>query len=416
MIKKWIGTQIVLNNIDYNELQKKDYLKKKLSLAKNVLDLDALIIWPDTDYKNLDLVKKFCRELNIKTYLWYSILADTPLFEIKPDQAVETFDRLHGYGINGNWEKLGQGEEKFLFLCPNDNERINRIFCHFQDAVKKTDLGGVFLDRIRFPSPANGLETLYTCFCPYCQEKFYSDYQEELNNFRDKAYSVFRKFQKMSINDLNTYQTLASVFIPDNMKKFFDFRKNSIKQITERFSNEAKRRGKMVGLDLFSPSLATLVGQGYNLLAETCDWIKPMVYCHARGPAGLPLELSSLIKAIMKLSPNLKETQIIKGIGRMMGVNLPETIKELLQNGVPEIIIQSEILKIKNLFSSEKVKIHLGWEAVQMPDIVHINHTILKKYLSLTQELSIEGVVISWNLLQIPDDNLKLVGDFLLRN
>ena len=30
---------------------------------------------------------------------------------------------------------------------------------------------GVFLDKIRFPSIANGLQDLFSCFCPFCAQK-----------------------------------------------------------------------------------------------------------------------------------------------------------------------------------------------------------------------------------------------------
>ena len=100
MKQKWIGTQVVLNNIPNNSLHKNDHLKKKLATAKETLNLDALMIWSDINKKDLDLVRKICIEFKIKTYLWYPILADIPGFKIEQEQSVETFDGLHGYGKN----------------------------------------------------------------------------------------------------------------------------------------------------------------------------------------------------------------------------------------------------------------------------------------------------------------------------
>jgi len=104
MKKKWIGTQIVLNNTTNNSLYKNDNLKKRLATAKESLDLDALIIWPDQDKKSLDLVREICTDFKIKTYLWYPILADNSGFKVRSEQAVETFNGLHGYGRNGCWD------------------------------------------------------------------------------------------------------------------------------------------------------------------------------------------------------------------------------------------------------------------------------------------------------------------------
>lgn len=414
MTKKWIGTQIVLNNISHNFLQRDDYLKKKLSLAKNVLDLDALIVWPDSDKKNLDLTLEICSELKMKTYLWYPILADISLFKISSDQTVETFDGLHGYGVNGCWKKLGQGEEDFLFLCPNNEEMVRKIFHHYQQQIVEGSFDGVFLDRIRFPSPANGLETLFTCFCPFCLDKFHSDYHEDLNHYRNQAKSIFQELIAIDIKDLFAYHSLSDIFIRNNLKRFFDFRQKSIYKIAMIFANEAKKRGKLVGLDLFTPSLASLVAQDYRLLAKTCDWMKPMLYCHTSGPAGLPLELYCFMKAILNLNPSLNEGQLIQEISRMLGVQLPDRINSLLKKGVPENIIYQERQIIRDFDLPESVKIYIGLEAIQITGIGHINKSILEKYLSSALEADLDGILISWNLLKIPDENLRFVGDFLL--
>ena len=416
MSKKWFGTQIILNKLNSHELERDDFLMRKLSLAKETLNLDALIIWPDSDYKGLDLTREICQKLKIKTYLWYSILADISLFKIRLEQTVETFEGLHGYGTSGIWEKLGQGEEDFLFLCPNDLDNIKSIFQHFQNIIKIVDLDGVFLDRIRFPSPSNGLESLYTCFCPYCLKSFYNYYQEDLNRYRNEIKNIFSRFKTLNIGGLDTYEQLSQIFMPANLKNFFDFRRDSIYKTVKMFADKAKENGKLVGLDLFTPSLAALVGQDYKLLAEVCDWIKPMIYCHTTGPAGLPLELSSLLKALMNLAPNLEEELLIQEIGRMLGVCLPVKIKDLLKYGVPEGIIPIEMQKVNDFVLREDTKVYLGWEAVQIPDIAYIDRGVLEKYLSIIWQLNPEGMVISWNLLKIPDENLKLVGDFLLKS
>jgi hypothetical protein len=413
MKQKWIGTQIVLNHITNNSLGKNDYLKKKLATAKESLDLDALIVWPDLNKKNLDLVSEICQDFKIKTYLWYPVLADVYAFKIKQEQAVETFNGLQGYGKHGCWDKLGEGEEDFLFLCPNDEGHIKRIFAQYQNILKESDFDGVFLDRIRFPSPSNGFELLFSCFCQFCQNKFHTTYGEDLENYRYQAKAVFEKFKTMDISDLRTCQSLSDLIIPGNLEKFYNFRKQNIYQVVKIFADKAKQLGKLVGVDLFAPSLAPLVSQDYRLLAKTCDWIKPMIYAHTRGPAGLPLELSCFMKAILNMNPALDEDRFIREISRIIGVDLPIQINELLKKGIPENIICSEMKRIKELDLRESVNIYLGLEAVQIPGLCHITEKILKKYLEYVKEADVKGMVLSWDLLKIPQENLKIVGDFL---
>jgi len=414
MKQKWIGTQIVLNNIPNNSLRKNDNLKKKLAIAKEALNLDALMIWSDINKKDLDLVRKICTDFKIKTYLWYSILADISGFKVEQEQSVETFDRLHGYGRNGCWDKLGKGEENFLFLCPNDEENIRQIFNQYQNKIIESDFDGVFLDRIRFPSPSNGFELLFSCFCKSCLNKFYNKYSEDLENCRYQAKAVFEKFKTIDINYLQICQSFSDIIIQDNLKKFYGFRKQNIYQVVKIFADKAKQMGKLVGVDLFAPSLAPLVSQDYQLLAKTCDWIKPMIYCHTSSPAGLPLELYCFIRAILDINPALDEGQLIREISRIIGVDLPTQINDLLKNGISEHIICSEMQKIKEFNLPEKVDIYVGIEAVQIPKVCNIDRSILKKYLESFIKTDTKGIILSWNLLKIPDENLQLVGDILL--
>src|SRR4030042_5773243 len=413
MEQKWIGTQIVLNHITNDSLHRNDYLKKKLAAAKEFLDLDALIICSDLNKKNLDLVREICRDFKIKTYLWYPVLADVPAFKIEQEQAVETFDGLHGYGKNGSWDKLGEGEEDFLFLCPNDEEYIRRIFDHYQNKIIESGFDGVFLDRIRFPSPSNGFETFFSCFCGYCQNKFHSTYSEDLENYRYQAKAVFEKLKTMDISYLRTCQSLSDMIIQGNLEKFYDFREQNIFQVVKIFADKAKQMGKLVGVDLFAPSLASLVSQDYRLLAKICDWIKPMIYGHTSGPAGLPLELYCFMRAILNMNPALDEGQFIQAISRILGVDLPNQLNDLLKHGVSEKIVCCEMQRIKELDLAENVKIYLGLEAVQIPGVCNITAKILKKYLESVIEADVKGMVLSWALLKIPDENLKIVGDFL---
>jgi hypothetical protein len=413
MKQKWMGTQVVLINKPDNYLHKNDNLKRKLAKAKESLDLDALMVWPDLNKKNLDLVREICRDFKIKTYLWTPVLADIICFKIEQEQAVETFDGLHGYGKSGSWDKLGKGEEDFLFLCPNDEEHIRRIFDQYQNKIKESEFDGVFLDRIRFPSPSNGFEALFSCFCQYCQNKFHNVYGEDLENYRYQVKAVFEKFKTIDISNLRTCQLLSDIIIQENLKKFYDFRKQNIYQVVKIFADKAKQMGKLVGVDLFAPSLAPLVSQDYRLLAKTCDWIKPMIYGHASVPAGLPLELYCFMKAILNMNPALDEGQFTREISRIIGADLPIQINDLLKNGVSEKIICSEMQRIKELDLTESVNIYVGLEAVQIPGLCNITAKILKKYLKSVTEADVKGIILSWDLLKIPDENLKIVGDFL---
>jgi hypothetical protein len=341
-------------------------------------------------------------------------LADISGFKVEQEQAVETFDGLRGYGKNGCWDKLGEGEEDFLFLCPNDEQNIREIFNQYQNKIIESGFDGVFLDRIRFPSPSNGFEALFSCFCKSCLHKFYNNYGEDLESYQNQVKTVFKNFKTIDVNYLQTCQSFSDIIIRDSLKKFYDFRKQNIYQVLKMFADKAKQMGKLVGVDLFAPSLAPLVSQDYQLLAKTCDWIKPMIYCHTSSPAGLPLELYCFIRAILDFNPTLDEGQLIREISRIVGVDLPTQIDDILKNGISEHIICSEMQKIKEFNLPVKVDTYVGIEAVQIPKVCNITEKILKKYLELFIKTDTKGIILSWNLLKIPDENLQLAGDILL--
>ena len=413
MKKKWIGTQIVLNNHSDYDVDKDDQLKKKLITAKEMLDLDALIVWSDITEKNLDVVRRICSDLEIKTYLWYPILADTPGIKIEQEQAVKTFDGLHGYGKLGCWDKIGKGEEDFLFLCPNDHENLRLIFDLYENKIRESGFDGVFLDRIRFPSPSNGFETLFSCFCPFCINKFNSEYGEDLENYQDEIKTLFNQFKTIDSIDLKNCHSFFEIILQGKLKKFYDFRKQSIYLMVKKFADKAKQMKKLVGIDLFAPSFAPLVSQDYKLLAGTCDWIKPMIYCKAGSPAGLPLEIYSFLKAILEMNPAFNENELMCKVSPLIGVALPAGLNKLLKNGISDYIICNEMEKIKELDLPKNINVYVGLEAVQIPGLCNITENILIKYLESLIEANIKGVILSWDLFKIPDNNLRIVGEFL---
>lgn len=50
-----------------------------------------------------------------------------------------------------------------------------------------------------------------------------------------------------------------------------------------------------VGVDTFAPFIAYFVGQDIEKISELVGFVKPMMYRITQGPAGLPLEIDSLI-------------------------------------------------------------------------------------------------------------------------
>ncbi len=194
------------------------------------------------------------------------------------------------------------------------------------------------------------------------------------------------------------------------LEKLAAFRARSVTSAVRRFSSLAHARGLGVGLDLFSPSLAPLVGQDYEVLSSLCDWIKPMIYCRAVGPAGLPLEIASLWKALSTLHSVADARATGDLLSDVFSWQLPGAVEELLRSGLPAEVISSELEMIRRMSLASRTRVYAGIEAVRMPEFgIDVTPAMLARSLRQLQAPA-DGIVASWNLLHIPEENLRLIG------
>lgn len=117
-----------------------------------------------------------------------------------------------------------------------------------------------------------------------------------------------------------------------------------------------RRHGGKIGFDLFSPGLAPLVGQDYTALARLADWIKPMCYRVAVGPAGLRLEIPALADGVSRMF-NVSETEICKWVSESVPGFRSDTLIETRDSAVPLPLIVAESgrqfgLRVRSLCTS----------------------------------------------------------------
>ena len=61
-------------------------------------------------------------------------------------------------------------EETFRFVCPNNPNVRQKAVRRLRELLTRYEFTGVFLDKIRFPSPANGIDEMLSCFCGHCRD------------------------------------------------------------------------------------------------------------------------------------------------------------------------------------------------------------------------------------------------------
>ncbi len=291
----------ILSQLFFNEELSRDNsgsLTEKLSKAKKA-GLQKLIIW-SVRPEYLSSLVSICRGVGISPHLWYPMLADAPVdFDTDAFKIVRTLDD----GRSEILESQKAGGEEFEFLCPNKVRQEEAFLSRFEEILGLADFDGVFLDRIRFPSPANGIGEMLTCFCDTCKEMSSatgSAFEEAVHGFVKKLGS------KIGMDEV--LETLKEFYRITG--EFLEFRKSSVLQLLASYADRARNLGLEVGVDLFSPSLRNIVSQDYERISRHVDWMKPMVYCKTMGPAGLPMELLSLAKILVEHASRLSERRL----------------------------------------------------------------------------------------------------------
>ena len=414
----WLATQLFLpaEGAAPEETVPEARLREAVRAARETARIDALAIWAGAAEKARGVAVAACREAGVAPYLWFPVLADVPGLAFDAAHLVETADGRRGHGSSGAWEGLTGGEESFLFLCPNDETAVDAVFARYAALLERAGVNGVMLDRIRFPSPANGFEALLTCFCPACAARFQREMGYPLAILRNRARALLAALPSWGPRDaargLADLLGLAGAGGPaaDSLADLAVFRARSIARLVGRFAGYAREKGLAVGLDLFSPALAALVGQDYRLLAPAADWLKPMTYCHAVGPAGLPLELASLARALLALAPRLAEREALAVLRETFRLPVPGSLSRLLAGGLPERVLAAELEAIGRLGLPSRAAVLAGIEAVSLPRFgIDITPAVLGRYLRAAGGRA-RGWVASWNLLAIPEANLRLLG------
>ena len=371
---------------------------RRITSAKTQANLGALMFRPSPDERMNDTVLAHCRELGIDIYLWYPVLANA--FR-KPNQDEVVVDAWggKGHGQSGFWQGINQGEESFLFACPRSLSYITDIVDDCRGQLDHYD--GIFLDRIRYPSPANGIESLFTCFCPRCLE-----YNPEAKRWRENARD-FRRFVEQAPPDTLPYwPNLVDLIRQHGLNDLLKSRMHNILKLGATFTNMASSLGKKVAFDLFAPSLALFVGQNYQALGTMADWLKPILYCRALEPTSLPLELLCLARGFSRWgNGRFSENAMLAYYRRSLNMpEIPDTLEALEKNGLSVSAARREYA-----LSKQTRMTFPGFESVCHPAIgLKMSTTDLSDYLDAFADAS--TLIPSWNILYIPESYLELIA------
>lgn len=311
-------------------------------------------------------------------------------------------------GLQGEAVPGFQGLPEFTFVCPNRPTAREAVLNHLHQVLQRGDYDGVFLDRIRYPSPAADLTRWLACFCDDCcgaASKVGLDLE-----------AVQRRIGQMLAAPECSQFLIQALLGPkasespdpdvDLLDAFFDFRARSISSLVQTAADLIHAQGLTVALDCFSPSLARMVGQDLGDLDACGEWTKVMTYGHALGPAGLPFELLELADWLIERQ-GLSEARALEWLSRVTGLSLPHSRAALRAHGLAPSALLAEIRKARAAGVS---RLLAGIELVELEGIACLNREQIEEDLRAFYRAGADGLVLSWDLWHIPLERLRLVS------
>lgn len=339
------------------------------------------------------------KRLSDEVFLWYPFLSDYPDFN--PSHLVVNINDIKSKGWGG-YDGTGINET-FKQACPNNPDAVSNSLSHLERLLKNYAFDGVFIDKIRFPSMANGLQDVFSCFCSHCMKKA-AESKLDLEQVKLILESRGRKILPGTTVRIPEGADWLVNLIANQpiLQQFVRFRADSINQVVIKISSLVQKMNKKMSLDVFSPGLAPLVGQDFRFMAHHAAWVKPMIYRFGNGPSSLRSEVPALIHELSHYL-NLQEDDVMKWcvshVHGLNGVSLPQ-----IEKVAPITLLKEETRQAVKLLSDTSV--YLGLETVSIPGKMEVTPQHVEEIIQMGTDCGVDGYVLSWDLLHTPLENV----------
>jgi len=359
-----------------------ELVEQKL-LCLSGFPVSKVIMGWSTDKELYQRTAQFLEKRNIEFYLWFPVFSETgsirdlaPLVDFKGQ-------RVTGSGTENQ-------DEDFSFCCPNDKQNIDKIIDIFETNFASIPFNGIFPDKIRYPSFANGQSpgNVYTCFCPECL-KTYEEENIDISLLREKLGTCRMPGTPI---DITHYKGNGEYLFKDQIiSDFFKLKGSVIFKSLSRICGFFREKGLGIGLDVFAPFLSPFVGQNLQKLSGLCDFIKPMMYRATNAPAGLPLETEVLLRQAGSLSDVFNFDLLKKPF------DLDFAVEDL-----------------KGMTSSSLCPVYAGLEINRAAGIADVYPAYIEETVNAYAGTGVRGFALSWNILDTPQENIAKVSELFL--
>ncbi|NLK07300.1 MAG: hypothetical protein GX316_01205 [Firmicutes bacterium] len=233
-----------------------------------------------------------------RLFTHYSMVHAFTMTEHEEDGTINVF------GESINWFNSG---------CPN-SPRIRANFYTKMEQLLSQPVQGVFLDGIRFSSPASSTHPtgFFDCFCPRCQQDM-ANRGYEFKTIQEDVRAILAMFTLGDtalglLNSLRSPSGWMSLFAAyPGYSSWLRYRTECITDFMQEIAAwmKVKYPHKQLAAFLFQPTLSSFVGQDYRKLAPYLDVISPMIYrnySQRPGPATINQEVSTLARLVHNAS------------------------------------------------------------------------------------------------------------------
>ena len=402
---RWtVGAQLSTSHSPHNLIRVGDMLEV-IDRVRAEITLDLLVVGAREEPDVFRAMTGPGRPV-AEVFLWYNLLSDIDGMD-ETDLVVDwRGERSRGWG--GWAEKGGEVSETFRFVCPNNPAARAKTLACLGELLARYPFTGVFLDKLRFPSPANGLDEVLSCFCDHCRDAAKAsglDLDAVVRMFVDRTVVVD---VPAGADRTGSAWLAALAHANPLLERFLRFRMDSITGLVGEAAAEPRGHGRSVALDLFSPGLAALVGQDYRALARHAAWAKPMTYRVALGPAGLRLEMPALIEGVARMG-GIDASRVADWAAHHVAGFDGETLGLTRAAAVPLSLIQAEIAAA--VATKAPTSVYFGLELVRHPGVIDITPTYVRDMVQAGRAANAAGLVISWDLLHAPADGMHALAE-----
>jgi len=326
-------------------------------------------------------VRDYLYQNKIEFYLWLPVFAEL-------DELEKGYPLIDYQGKDKGDYQLAERED-FTFYCPNHPKNVFNVLRVFEENFSSIGYTGIFLDKIRYSSFANGLNGVLTCFCPFCQIK----YKEANFDPKELESSIKMLLQKHSPFGAIAYRQGRYVFDDDRWNKFFYLKNQIITDAVKGICQFFQDRNYKIGLDVFAPFGSHFVGQDIPALSSFVEFVKPMMYRMTYAPAGLPFELD----AILQESTSNDEQK--KAFCKVLGFDPEKTPFD----------VDFTIKELKELVQNSKASVYPGIEINRVQRIAEVTPSYIEETINAYTQADVKGFVLSWNLLNAPQKNIEQI-------